>query len=92
MFALGCVLFQCLTGTPAFDGDTAAAILAKILFGEAPRVRALWPEVPEDLDGLVAQMLAKDPAQRPSDGGNLAAALAAIGPLSRASGRPRPTW
>src|SRR6185436_18505672 len=80
VFALGCVLFECLTGTLPFDGDSAAAILAKILFGEAPRVSALWPEVPEDLDVLVAQMLAKDPALRPSDGANLAAALAALGP------------
>ena len=81
VFALGCVLFECLTGVPPFDGDTAAAILAKILFGTAPRVSELWPGVPESLDALVAQMLAKEPALRPSDGANLAAALAALGPL-----------
>ncbi|HEX7838289.1 MAG TPA: serine/threonine-protein kinase, partial [Kofleriaceae bacterium] len=80
VFALGCVLFQCLTGALAFAGDSAAAILGKILFSETPRVSALWPEVPEDLDALVARMLAKDPALRPSDGDNLAAALAALGP------------
>ncbi len=80
VFALGCVLFQCLTGTFAFEGDDAAIILAKILFSEAPRVSARWPEVPRELDALVAQMLAKDPAVRPSDGGRLAAALAALGP------------
>jgi hypothetical protein len=82
VFALGCVLFQCLTGVAPFDGDTTAAILAKILFGTAPRVSELWPEVPESLDALVAQMLAKEPALRPSDGANLAAALAALGPLA----------
>jgi len=81
VFALGCVLFQCLTGTPTFEGDSAAGILGKILFGEAPRVSTLWSEVPEDLDALVAQMLAKEPALRPSDGANLAAALAALRPL-----------
>jgi hypothetical protein len=85
VFALGCVLFQCLTGTPAFEGDSTAAILGKILFSEAPRVNALWPEVPEDLDALVATMLAKDPALRPSDGANLAAALAALGPRMHSS-------
>src|SRR5215475_9268350 len=82
VFALGCVLFQCLTGVPPFDGDTTAAILAKILFGTAPRVSQLWPEVPESLDALVAQMLAQEPALRPSDGANLAAALATLGPLA----------
>src|SRR5512140_1741608 len=81
VFALGCVLFQCLTGVPPFDGDTTAAVLAKILFGASPRVSELWPEVPEGLDTLVTQMLAKDPALRPSDGANLAAALAVLGPL-----------
>jgi hypothetical protein len=80
VFALGCVLFQCLTGMPAFDGDSAISILGKILFGEAPRVSALWPEMPEELDALVAQMLAKEPALRPGDGADLAAALAALGP------------
>ncbi|HEY0476228.1 MAG TPA: serine/threonine-protein kinase, partial [Kofleriaceae bacterium] len=80
VFALGCVLFQCLTGAPPFEGDSAIAVLAKILFDEAPRVSALWPEVPEDLDALVAQMLSKQPGLRPGDGANLAAALAALGP------------
>jgi len=83
VFALGCVLFQCVTGAPAFDGDSAIAIVAKILFGETPRVSGLWPEVPPDLDALIAQMLAKEPAQRPSDGTNLAGALATLGPEAR---------
>src|SRR5262249_18119266 len=85
VFALGCVLFQCLTGTPPFDAASTAAILGKILFSEAPRVSTLWPEVPEDLDALLATMLAKDPALRPSDGANLAAALAALGPWMHSS-------
>ncbi len=80
VFSLGCVLFQCLTGAPAFEGDSAASILAKILFSEVPQVSTLWPEVPEDLDALIAQMLAKDPALRPSDGASLAALLAGLGP------------
>jgi eukaryotic-like serine/threonine-protein kinase len=80
VFGLGCVLFHCVTGAPPFDGDSAVAILAKILFGEAPRVSARWPEVPEDLDALIAQMLAHEPTLRPSDGANLAAALGALGP------------
>ena len=86
VFALGCVLFLCLTGTPAFDGDSAACILGKILFGEVPRVSTLWSDVPEDLDALVARMMSREPSLRPSDGGHLAAALAALGPLARGTG------
>jgi hypothetical protein len=80
IFALGCVLYECLTGAAPFEGDSPEAQLGKILFGELPRVSTLWPEVPEDLDALVARMLSKDPALRPSDGTNLAAALGALGP------------
>src|SRR4029077_4675114 len=79
VFALGCVLFQCLTGVSPFDGDTTAAILARILFGVTPRESELWPEVRETVDAMVTQMLSKDPGLRPSDGANLAAALAALG-------------
>ncbi|HEX8108815.1 MAG TPA: hypothetical protein VF516_13880, partial [Kofleriaceae bacterium] len=41
--------------------------------------------MPEDLDALVARMLARDPALRPSDGASLAAALAALDPRAHSS-------
>ncbi|HET7506053.1 MAG TPA: serine/threonine-protein kinase, partial [Kofleriaceae bacterium] len=85
VFALGCVMFQCLTGTPPFVGDAPIAVLGQILFSDAPRVGALWPEIPGDLDALIARMLAKDPALRPSDGTRLASALAALAPLAQGS-------
>ncbi|HEX3478226.1 MAG TPA: protein kinase [Kofleriaceae bacterium] len=95
VFALGCVVFHCLTGTPPFEGDSAIAVLGKILFGAPPRVSALWPDVPAELDALVGRMLARDPALRPSDGASLAAALAALGPRVHSAavaprGRPAP--
>ncbi len=92
VFALGSVLFECLTGVPAFGGGNAVDVLERILFHDAPRVRELWPEVPAALDALVAQMLTKNPAGRPVDGAELEAALAAIAPLVReqsATGGPR---
>ncbi|WP_248913977.1 serine/threonine-protein kinase [Polyangium aurulentum] len=79
VFALGCVLFECLTGSPAFAGDHIMAVLAKILFAESPRLHERLPEVPSDLDALVARMLAKKPEERPRDGAVVAAALAALG-------------
>ncbi len=67
VFALGCVLFEALTGRPAFEGRTAVAVLAKLLMESAPHVRTLRPEIPDDLDALVAHMLAKPAAERPAD-------------------------
>jgi hypothetical protein len=67
VFALGCVLFQCLTGTPPFVGEHAVAVLAKVLHEEAPRVRSLRAEVPAALDDLVARMLSKERSERPAD-------------------------
>ncbi|HEX3758029.1 MAG TPA: protein kinase [Kofleriaceae bacterium] len=82
VFALGCVLFHCVTGVPPFEGGDTTAMLAKILFGMPPRLGALWPEAPADLDALLARMLAQDPALRPRDGADLAAALAALAPVA----------
>jgi tetratricopeptide (TPR) repeat protein len=79
VFALGCVLFECLTGARAFAGENAMAVLARILLSDPARVRELRPDVPAELDALVARMLAKDPAARPADGAAVLAALAALG-------------
>src|SRR5688500_4273670 len=84
VFALGCLLFECLTGKPPFVGDNVMAILAKVLLEDAPRVGIVRPELPEALDDLVARTLSKTPEQRPRDGTQLAAELAAIGSFSAA--------
>ncbi len=46
VFSLGCVLFKCLTGTPAFAGEGMMALLANILFQEAPRPPRPLPRGP----------------------------------------------
>jgi len=78
VFSLGCVLFECLTGRAAFVADHVLALLAKVLLEDAPRVREIAMDVPEALDSLVSEMLAKDPGARPADGSETAARLAEI--------------
>src|SRR5262245_51132029 len=75
IFSLGCVVAECLTGKQVFSGEHALAVLARILLEEAPRVSEARPEVPAALDGLIARMLAKDPAERPGDARALTAEL-----------------
>lgn len=78
VFALGAVLFECLTGAPAFAGRGMMQVLAKIVFAEVPRASTLRAEIPQALDLLVARMLAKDPAARPAGCVEVARALAAL--------------
>ncbi|WP_437319823.1 protein kinase domain-containing protein [Sorangium sp. So ce385] len=87
VFALGCVLFECLTGSPVFVGENIPAILAKILFGEVPAVRSLRPEVPPQLDAVIHLMLAKEPDERLSDGATVAVILNTL--WSAGCGPPR---
>ncbi|MBI4953499.1 MAG: protein kinase [Myxococcales bacterium] len=77
VFSLGCVLFHALTGRRTFVAPDITALLCKVLFEEAPRASSLCA-VPEALDGLLARMLARDPAARPRDGLEAAALLGAV--------------
>ncbi len=77
VFALGCVLFECLTGRSAFAGESTAIVLSQILLESPPLVRELRPEVPLALEGIVEQMLAKVEAARP-DAKEVARELAAL--------------
>jgi tetratricopeptide (TPR) repeat protein len=78
VFSLGCVLFECLTGTAPFAAEQVLAALARVLFEEAPPLRELRPELPAPVEALVARMLSKDPGQRPADADAVVALLAAL--------------
>lgn len=75
IFSLGALLFECLTGRRAFEGDDMMAILARVLREDAPRVRSFLPDVPEELDTLVAHMLSRVPEVRPANGAQVHRAL-----------------
>jgi hypothetical protein len=78
VWSLGCVLYEALSGRVAFDGRSAAAVQAKVLLTEPPKLALLCPEAPPDLLALVSAMLAKDPSRRPASGPTLVAELSAI--------------
>jgi tetratricopeptide (TPR) repeat protein len=78
IFALGSVMFECLTGRPPFVGEHALAVLAMILYEEVPAVNELCPDVAEPLASLVAQMMSKHREERPASAAVIVDALAAI--------------
>lgn len=65
IFAVGCVLFEALTGQRAFEGSSVVSVLCKVLIEEPPWVSDLEPTVPSGLAHLVRRMLAKDRERRP---------------------------
>ncbi|RQX00061.1 serine/threonine-protein kinase [Micromonospora inaquosa] len=66
VYALGCVLYEALTGRVPFVETTSRSYQDHHVNTPAPTARALRADVPSDLDNLVARMLAKRPADRPS--------------------------
>ena len=64
IYALGCVLFECLTGRPPFQKEEGVAVIMAHLREEAVPVSSLRPDCPPELDAVVAKMLAKPPADR----------------------------
>jgi serine/threonine protein kinase/actin-like ATPase involved in cell morphogenesis len=64
VYALGCVLYECLTGRLPFRRDDDAALLWAHLVASPPAVTAIRPELPAAVDAVVARALAKDPADR----------------------------
>jgi pSer/pThr/pTyr-binding forkhead associated (FHA) protein/tRNA A-37 threonylcarbamoyl transferase component Bud32 len=78
IYALGCVLFEALTGERPVGADVRVD-------APPPSVRKLRPDLPEEFDTVVARAMARDPADRFSSAGDLGhAALVAAGGLRRA--------
>ena len=78
LFSLGCVLYECVTGAPAFAGKQAVAALLKVMWDEVPRLSSVRAGVPRALDDLVAAMMEKDRARRPSSARAVVQALATL--------------
>jgi serine/threonine protein kinase len=64
IYALGCVLYECLTGQLPFRRDDDAALLWAHLVETPPPVTGIRPELPGAVNGVVARAMAKDPADR----------------------------
>jgi serine/threonine protein kinase len=65
VYALGCLLYECLTGAPPFAGRSYVDTLVAHVREEPRRLSDLRPELPEKVSWAVLKALAKEPAERP---------------------------
>ena len=76
VFALGCVLYEVVTGRRAFPADDFATLVQQITTGDPTPPRELTPGVPPGLEAIILRALAKDPSHRVT-AAEMAAALRA---------------
>ncbi|CNF25697.1 serine/threonine-protein kinase pknH [Mycobacterium tuberculosis] len=80
LYALGALMHVLLTGAPPYVADGMPSLLHAIMMTPPPSVRERRPDVPAALDGLVRDLLAKDPAGRPASAAEV---------IARLTGEPR---
>jgi serine/threonine protein kinase, bacterial len=73
IYALTCVLYECLTGLPPYRGDQVSVMSAH-LHQAIPRASTVRPGIPIAFDGVIACGMAKNPADRYATCGDLSAA------------------
>ena len=90
LFALGCVLYEMLTGEVAFSGPTVQSTIARRFVHTPPSVCTVRPEVSAALAILVDRLLEKDSADRVATGAHVVSALRESTILSAPATTPRP--
>jgi serine/threonine protein kinase/WD40 repeat protein len=64
IYALGIILYECLTGTRPFEGDDNWAVLRRVIDEPPEKLRKHVPEVPRDLELIALKCLEKNPSDR----------------------------
>ncbi len=92
IYSLACVLYECLTGEPPFTDDTMPRLIVAHLSEPPPRPSIARPELPAQVDEVIATGMAKDPNQRYATTVELADAArdAITVPIQRTTASPAP--
>jgi hypothetical protein len=89
VYALGAVLYFMLTARVPFERESDHAKLWAHLSDPPPRASDVRPELPAELDAVIARAMAKDPAERPPSAGDLGRAVGAATGVRRETGPER---
>ena len=64
LYAMGVILYECITGAVPFDGKTFNELLFKIVLSDAPLARQLAPNLDPAFEAIISKAMARDVAQR----------------------------
>src|SRR5688572_26767539 len=78
LYSLGAVMYELLTGARPFRAGNLQKLLHQIVYATPPPIHTLRPEVPEDLEQVVATALQKEPNRRQKSGSDFAADLTRV--------------
>ncbi|AYL35814.1 serine/threonine-protein kinase [Streptomyces fungicidicus] len=76
LYALGCLLYEMLTGGPVFEHESPLMVPSLHTEADPEPLRVRRPDVPEDVEALILELLAKKPADRPVHAGDVYRRLA----------------
>ena len=74
IYALACVLYECLTGSPPYRADSASTLVTAHLMDPIPQPSTVRSGIPKAFDGVIARGMAKKPEDRFASAGDLALA------------------
>src|SRR6188472_2980082 len=74
IYALSCVLHECLTGSQPFPADSVSVVFTSHLMQPIPRPSVMRPGIPAAFDHVIARGMAKKPEERYASAGDLAMA------------------
>ena len=88
IFSLGCLLYECLSGRRAFDGDSVTAVLLKVVGEAPPRLDMRAAGLPLEVEQVLAKALNKAPHERYKTAGELVSSLERAAQHTLAAKRP----